>query len=71
MTKNTIREEVIKKMIDQADREIEQNKILSDFYTILSSEQDEETGAKSLLKKQQVDSTLAFNIRFNEYLKSL
>lgn len=69
--KNTIRTEVINKMIDQADREIEQNKILSDFYGILASEQDEETGAKTLLKKTQIDSTVTFNTRFNEYLKTL
>lgn len=71
MKQNTIRKEVITKMIEQAERELEQNQILSDFYTQLSAEQDEETGAKTLLKKTQIDSTITFNKRFYVYLKSL
>lgn len=68
---NTIREEVITKMIEQAERELAQNKILSDFYAEYAKEQDEETAAKTLLKKSQIDSTITFNTKFYDYLKSL
>jgi hypothetical protein len=69
--KDTTKTKVIKNLIEQAERELIQNKILSDFYAEYAKEQDEETAAKTLLKKSQIDSTITFNTKFYDYLKSL
>lgn len=68
MTKQTVKE----MMIEKAETEIEQNKILADFYgEMIKGEEDKETANKYLIKQSQIKSTLEFNQKFVDYVKTL
>ena len=68
MTNKTVKE----MMIEKAEIEIEQNKILFDFYgKLVVEEADKELANKYVIKQAQIKSTLEFNQKFVDYVKSL
>jgi hypothetical protein len=68
---DNLKKEVIKSMIELAEKEIIKNTIVADFYATQIKDQDQETANKTKIKEHQVRQTVDFNVKFNEYLKSL
>jgi hypothetical protein len=59
-------------MIEKAEVEITQNKILADFYgELIKAETDKELANKYQIKQSQIKSTMEFNQKFVDYVKSL
>lgn len=70
-TANSVKKEVIKSMIELAEKEIIKNQIIADFYRLQATGQEAEEASKTNAKAGQVQQTVEFNIKFNDYLKSL
>ncbi|MCZ2338037.1 MAG: hypothetical protein LC127_07525 [Chitinophagales bacterium] len=66
-----MKQEAINKLLEVTEKEIIQGEIMIAFYEERAKKQEPEEAAKTLLKAEQLRSTLKFNNEFNEYLKSL
>jgi len=63
--------ETINNLLTKTQTEIDTCTIMVGFYETLAKGQDKEEAAKTLLKAEQVKTSLKFNTGFHEYLKSL
>jgi hypothetical protein len=64
-----MKQEVINKLLKVTEEEIIKAQIMADFYENVTA--DESDKPQYILKANQVKSTLAFNQKFYDYLKSL
>ena len=63
--------ETINNLLAKTQTELDTCNIMVGFYELKAKGEDKEEAAKTLLKAEQVKTSLKFNTAFYEYLKSL
>lgn len=65
------KEKIIKALIDKAETEVIQQQVMIDFYEEVIKTAEGELANSYKTKQAQMKSTLAFNQKFIDYVKSL
>lgn len=65
------KEKIIKALVDKAETEVIQQQVMIDFYEEVIKTAEGELANSYKTKQAQMKSTLAFNERFINYVKSL